>query len=139
MTGSSHFWRHWLTGTHCVGWALTVGVGSPPTWANTNGPAEIAVNAPLSAPPRIFPTQSVRKDAPNILVIMTDDVGFGASAPFGGPIATPTFAELARSGVRFNNFHTTGLCSPTRAALLTGRNPHEVGFGNVSEMAVGYP
>src|SRR5262245_55065985 len=62
--------------------------------------------------------------APNILLILTDDVGFGASSPFGGPIQTPNFQRLADSGLRYNMFHTTALCSPTRAALITGRNHH---------------
>src|SRR5262249_39701316 len=62
------------------------------------------------------------KGAPNILLILTDDVGFGATSVFGGPIQTPTFQRLADSGLRYNMFHTTALCSPTRAALITGRN-----------------
>jgi len=69
------------------------------------------------------------KGAPNVLVILTDDVGFGASSTFGGPIPTPTFEALAKSGLRYNAFHTVGLCSPTRAALLTGRNHHNVAVG----------
>ena len=71
--------------------------------------------------------------APNLLLIMTDDVGFAASSTFGGPIPTPTFDALAAEGLRYNNFHTTALCSPTRAALLTGRNSHAVGMGNITE------
>lgn len=76
------------------------------------------------------------RNAPNILLIMTDDVGFGASSTFGGPIPTPTFDALAQDGARFSAFHTTGVCSPTRAALLTGRNPHRVGMGYLPEMAM---
>ncbi len=69
-----------------------------------------------------FPKEIVPpEDAPNILLILTDDVGFGASSPFGGPIPTPAFDRIAKEGLRFNNFHTTALCSPTRAALITGR------------------
>jgi arylsulfatase len=79
------------------------------------------------------------KGAPNILLILTDDTGFGASGTFGGPIPTPTLDRVAQSGLCYNNFHTTALCSPTRAALLTGRNHHSVGFGNISEFATGYP
>src|SRR5215468_7661673 len=79
------------------------------------------------------------KGAPNVLLIMTDDTGFGASSTFGGPIPTPTLDREAQNGLRYNNFHTTALCSPTRAALLTGRNHHSVGFGNISEFATGYP
>ena len=87
-----------------------------------------------------FPRQvSAPKGAPNILLIMTDDTGFGASSAFGGPIPTPTLERIANNGLRFNNFHTTALCSPTRAALLTGRNHHSVGFGNITEFASGYP
>ncbi|MGE4430399.1 MAG: arylsulfatase [Sphingobium sp.] len=77
-------------------------------------------------------------DAPNILLILTDDVGFGASSTFGGPVPTTTFDMLARNGIRFNRFNTTALCSPTRAALLTGRNPQNVGMGNVTNLATGY-
>jgi arylsulfatase A-like enzyme len=77
--------------------------------------------------------------APNVLLIMTDDTGFGAASTFGGPIPTPALDRVAASGLRYNAFHTTALCSPTRAALLTGRNHHSVGFGNISEFATGYP
>jgi arylsulfatase A-like enzyme len=77
--------------------------------------------------------------APNILLILTDDTGFGAASTFGGPIPTPNLDRVAQDGLRYNNFHTTALCSPTRAALLTGRNHHSVGFGNISEFATGYP
>jgi arylsulfatase A-like enzyme len=79
------------------------------------------------------------KGAPNVLLILTDDTGFGAASTFGGPIPTPTLDRVAQHGLRYNNFHTTALCSPTRAALLTGRNHHSVGFGNISEFATGYP
>ena len=87
-----------------------------------------------------FPTQlSAPKGAPNVLVIMTDDVGFGTSSTFGGPIPTPTMDRIAKAGLRFNNFHTTALSSPTRAALLTGRNHHSANTGVISEMATGFP
>jgi sulfatase-like protein len=79
------------------------------------------------------------KGAPNILLMMTDDVGFGASSTFGGPIRTPTFQQLADEGLRYNTFHTTALCSPTRAALITGRNHHSCASGVITEMATGYP
>lgn len=69
--------------------------------------------------------------APNVVVVLLDDVGFGASSTFGGPIATPALDELATHGLRYNRFHTTAICSPTRAALLTGRNPHATGIGAV--------
>jgi arylsulfatase A-like enzyme len=77
--------------------------------------------------------------APNVLLILTDDVGFGASSTFGGPIQTPTFQRIADSGLRYNMFHTTALCSPTRAALITGRNHHSVASGSITEFATGYP
>ena len=77
--------------------------------------------------------------APNVLLIMTDDVGFGASSTFGGPIQTPTFQGLADSGLRYNMYHTTALCSPTRAALIAGRNHHSCASGVITEMATGYP
>ena len=79
------------------------------------------------------------KDAPNILVILTDDVGFGASSTFGGPIPTPTMDRLAKSGLRYNQFHTTALCSPTRAALLSGRNHHSAATGVIMEAGTGFP
>ena len=79
------------------------------------------------------------KGAPNVLLIMTDDTGFGASSTFGGPIPTPNLERVYQHGLCYNQFHTTALCSPTRAALLTGRNHHSVGFGNISEFASGYP
>jgi arylsulfatase len=77
--------------------------------------------------------------APNIVIIMTDDVGFAASEVFGGPIPTPAFKRVADAGLRYNRFHTTAQCSPTRAALLTGRNHHTTGTGSIMEMGVGYP
>jgi arylsulfatase len=77
--------------------------------------------------------------APNVLVILIDDVGFGASSAFGGPCHTPTFERLAKSGIKYNRFHTTALCSPTRQALLTGRNHHSVGMGAITEMATSAP
>ena len=77
--------------------------------------------------------------APNVLLILTDDVGFGASSTFGGPIQTPTFQRLADSGLRYNMYHTTALCSPTRAALITGRNHHSVASGVITEFATGFP
>lgn len=79
------------------------------------------------------------KDAPNILLIMTDDVGFGASSTFGGPIPTATMDKLAANGLRYNNFHTTALCSPTRAALLSGRNHHSAATGVIMEAGTGFP
>ena len=86
-------------------------------------------------PPQVVPP----KGAPNVLLIMTDDVGFGAPSTFGGVIPTPSLDRVAKLGLRYTQFHSTALCSPTRAALITGRNHHSVGFGVVAEMATGYP
>jgi arylsulfatase len=77
--------------------------------------------------------------APNVVIILIDDLGFGATETFGGPIPTPTFERLAQNGLRYNNFHTTALCSPTRAALKSGRNHHTVNMGFITEMATGFP
>lgn len=79
------------------------------------------------------------KDAPNILLVLLDDVGFGAASTFGGPINTPMLDRLAKNGLRYNQFHTTALCSPTRAALLTGRNHHTAHTGVIMEAATGFP
>jgi arylsulfatase A-like enzyme len=85
--------------------------------------------APLEAP----------ADDPNVLVILLDDVGFGMTSTFGGPVPTPNLDKLASNGLSYTRFHTTALCSPTRAALLTGRNHHSVGTGVIIEMGTGYP
>ncbi len=77
--------------------------------------------------------------APNVLVVLVDDCGFGASSTFGGPCATPTAERLAANGLKFNRFHMTALCAPTRAALLSGRNHHSVGMGSITELATSAP
>lgn len=77
--------------------------------------------------------------APNVLLVLVDDAGFGNPATFGGPVSTPTLDRMASEGLRYNRFHVTALCSPTRAALLSGRNHHAVGFGSVAEFAGGWP
>jgi len=79
------------------------------------------------------------KGAPNVLIVLLDDVGFGAASAFGGPCNTPTAERLAAGGLKYNRFHTTALCSPTRQALLTGRNHHTVGMGGITEIATGSP
>jgi arylsulfatase A-like enzyme len=86
-------------------------------------------------PPRVVPP----KGAPNVLLIMTDDSGFGAPSTFGGVVPTPALDRIANSGLRYTQFHSTSLCSPTRAALITGRNHHVAGFGVVGEAATGFP
>ncbi len=79
-------------------------------------------------------TSHLPKDAPNILIVLIDDVGPGQSSTFGGEIATPTMDRIAQAGITYNRFHTTAMCSPTRAALLTGRNHHFVGAGVIQEL-----
>src|SRR5499427_2425728 len=86
-------------------------------------------------PARVVPPQG----APNVLLIITDDSGYGVPSTFGGVIPTPTLDRIARDGLRYTNFHSTALCSPTRAALITGRNHHSVGYGVIAEQATGYP
>jgi arylsulfatase A-like enzyme len=90
---------------------------------------------------RFPPIEALRPPAgaPNVLVVLLDDVGFGASSAFGGPINTPTAERLAAQGLKYNRFHTTALCSPTRAALLSGRNHHTVGMGGITEIATSAP
>ena len=98
----------------------------------------ITENATQSKPwwaPRVVPP----KGAPNVLLIMTDDVGFGAPSTFGGVIPTAALDRIAKAGLRYTQFHSTSLCSPTRAALITGRNHHSTGFGVISEQSTGFP
>jgi arylsulfatase len=78
-------------------------------------------------------------NAPNVVVVLIDDIGFGSVSAFGGPVNTPTLERLAASGVKFNRFHTTALCSPTRTALLTGRNHHINNAGAIMELATAFP
>ncbi len=84
-------------------------------------------------PPRVVPPEG----APNVLLIMTDDAGFGVSGTFGGVIPTPALDRIANAGLRYTHFHSTALCSPTRAALITGRNHHSTGFGVITEQSTG--
>ena len=86
-------------------------------------------------PMRVVPP----KGAPNILLIMTDDTGFGVTSAFGGVVPTPTLDKIAANGLRYTNFNSTALCSPSRAALITGRNHHSMGFGVIAEQSTGYP
>jgi Sulfatase len=130
------------------GQQITGTPGSPEATETVNGKVlppptppfggEINLNAAQSKPwwpPRVVPPEK----APNILLIMTDDSGFGAPSTFGGVIPTPAMDRIARMGLRYTNFNSTALCSPTRAALITGRNHHSVGFGVISEASTGFP
>ncbi len=93
----------------------------------------------LDSRPAFPAPRSAPRGAPNILLVLTDDVGFGAASTFGGPVPTPNLDRLAARGLVYNRFHTTGMCSPTRAALLTGRNHHAVANGIVANLSTGYP
>ncbi len=108
----------------------------PPPPSNFGG--QINMTAKTSTP--CWPARHVApKGAPNVLLIMTDDQGYGISSTFGGVIPTPTLDRVAKAGLRYTQFHSTSLCSPSRAALLTGRNHHSVGFGVIAEQATGFP
>jgi len=110
--------------------ALPIQVPKQPTYSELD-----VRNA--EAPPR-FEVKAPKK-APNVVIVLIDDVGFGATSTFGGLIQTPTLDRLARSGLRFNNFHTTALCSPTRMCIKTGRNHHTCNTGSIMETATAFP
>lgn len=131
-------WAQQVTGTPGSPGATTTITGKQLPSPDPKFGGTIKQKASESTPwwaPRIVPP----KGAPNVLLIMTDDQGFGAPSTFGGVIPTPAMDRVAKEGLRFTNFHSTSLCSPTRAALITGRNHHSVGFGVVGEIATGYP
>ena len=96
------------------------------------------LDARNAKPPARFEVKAPAR-APNVVIVLIDDVGFGGPSTFGGPIRTPTMDRLAQAGLRFNNFHTTALCSPTRNALKTGRNHHTVNTGSIMESCDGLP
>jgi arylsulfatase A-like enzyme len=134
------------------------GILSAPTGAQEAAPARVVVptdrtvlpvpepqyphstvfNARNATPPPRFEVKAP-PNAPNVLIILLDDMGFGQSSAFGGPIHMPTVENLANSGLRYNEFHTTALCSPTRSALLSGRNHHMNNFGSIAETATSFP
>jgi arylsulfatase A-like enzyme len=117
-----------------AGGALAAGV-EPSSQPASNNAAASESAVPGAAWPSIV---TPRAGSPNVLLIMTDDVGFGASSTFGGPVPTPNLDRLAATGIRYNQFNTAALCSPTRAALLTGRDEHRVNMGIVDNLATGY-
>jgi arylsulfatase len=136
-----------------AGFAAGVMLTAFQAWAQPAAPAIDRTVLPIQEPSRPFFTElDVRNvatpshftvtapaGAPNVVIVLIDDLGFGSASTFGGPIATPTLDGLARNGLRYNNFHTTALCSPTRAALKSGRNHHSVNMGFITEMATGFP
>ncbi len=117
-------------------------VPGAPAWGQSAtaepAPARVPRTAAEAPAPEWPQNPKPKEGAPNVILILTDDVGFGASSTFGGPIPTPTFDTLARTGIRYNQYNNASLCSPTRAALLTGRNPHNVAMGHVTNIATGY-
>jgi arylsulfatase A-like enzyme len=129
----------------------TAGVAGSPSAANyqdrsqlpmPNTVRTILITYDAKSPDTKFPPiEQLRppKGAPNVLIVLIDDAGFGSSSTFGGPCQTPTLEKLATGGLRYTRFHTTALCSPTRQALLTGRNHHSVGMGGITETATGAP
>ncbi len=149
-----------LLSMFCVGTVLNFGtanaqetivsgtMGSPGATASIDGkqlPAPdpkfggVIKHKALESTPWWAPQTVPPKGAPNILLVITDDAGFGVPSTFGGVIPTPSMDRIANEGLRFNNIHSTALCSPTRAALITGRNHHSAGFGVISEQSTGYP
>lgn len=100
-----------------------------------SGPAMLPVAPSVATVPAWPPVARAPKGAPNIVLILLDDVGYSWSSVFGGPVATPNIDALASHGLRYNNFHVNALCSPTRASLLSGRNDHEIGFGTIADAA----
>jgi arylsulfatase A-like enzyme len=106
--------------------------------ADTPYEGEVPLDAREASFPPIEPLRPP-EGAPNVLIVLLDDVGFAASSAFGGPVNTPTAERLAGAGLKYNRFHTTALCAPTRAALLTGRNHHTVGMGVITELATSAP
>jgi arylsulfatase len=137
-----------LHASYCVAQQVTGELGSPSATTTIDGKQlpppdpgfggvikEKASESKAWWPPRVVPP----KGAPNVLLIMLDDVGFGAHSTFGGVIPTPALDRIAKNGLRYTNVHSTSLCSPSRAALITGRNHHAVGYGVVGEAATGFP
>jgi len=148
LTGTTLVFAIAVIGDFSTAQQITGTPGSPDATTSINGkqlPAPppkfggvIKDNAAQSKP--YWPATIVPpKGAPNVLLFMTDDCGFGAPSTFGGVIPTPALDRIAKAGLRYTQFHSCALCSPTRAALITGRNHHTVGFGQISEMSTGFP
>ena len=143
MTSIRH---HVLIALLAVCWSVTASAQQPEAKldrtvlpiAEPKRPAYTEIDAHKAKMPPHFEVKAP-KGAPNVVIVLIDDLGFGATSTFGGPIKTPTLDGLAQDGLRYNNFHTTALCSPTRAALKSGRNHHTVNMGFITEMATGFP
>ncbi len=106
--------------------------------AEPKRPPITELDARKATPPPRFEVKAPA-EAPNVLIVLIDDMGFGMSSAFGGPIHMPTVERLADNGLRYNHFHTTALCSPTRAALLSGRNHHMNNMGAITEISTAFP
>ena len=131
-------------------WALMITAVLPPALrADDIDRSELPIHEPKvktidtldardATPPSRFEVKAPH-GAPNVVIVLLDDIGFGHSSAFGGPIKMPTLEKLANNGVRYNRFHTTALCSPTRVALLTGHNHHANNAGAIMELATAYP
>jgi len=113
----------------------------PPDLPFPDPPSESVIGPTLASSVNRWPKKrhALRKDAPNVLLILNDDSGYGHPDTFGGPVHTPSLSRVAAAGVSYNRFHTSAVCSPSRASLLTGRNPHSVGAGQITELASGFP
>ncbi|HTS43031.1 MAG TPA: arylsulfatase [Puia sp.] len=140
------------TGLVLLGWLFTLNIAKAQNKSDTispgtpivlprpdfHFPGEVGRTYLESSPPQFPQPVQAPRGAPNIVLILIDDAGFGQFSTFGGGVPSPTMDRLAAEGLRYNRFHTTALCSPTRAALITGRNHHSVTFGSISEVATGY-
>lgn len=144
MTGkisASSVWRSCCLGTALFALAFAVSaVGADNVLPQPAKPFAGKIGATYADSTPAFPAPvTAPAGAPNVVLILTDDIGFGAASTFGGPIPTPNLDRLAQQGLAYNRFHTTAMCSPTRAALLTGRNHHAVGNGVVANLSTGFP
>jgi len=137
-----------LAATHAQAQQITGAPGSPSATTSISGtqlpPPDpkfggVIKDDALQSKPWWAPRVTPPKGAPNVLLIITDDAGFGVPSTFGGVIPTPTMDAIAKEGLSYTRMFSTALCSPTRAALITGRNHHSVGFGVVSEQSTGFP
>ena len=133
----------------CFCWLMTVTHPSRLQAADTLDRSVLPIPEPKLTPiteldarnakaPQRFEVKAPAK-APNVLIVLIDDMGFGQSSAFGGPIHMPTLERISKGGLRYNHFHTTALCSPTRIALLTGRNHHMCNMGSITETATAFP
>src|SRR3984893_10395884 len=130
-----------IAGGTLLGYAAAAGMpwlGSPSAAQAPSDFQGVVGRTYKESKPYFAPPVTPPKGAPNVLLVLLDDVGFGQASTFGGPIQTPHLEKLAKNVLRYNQFHTTALCSPTRAALLTGRNHHAVGAGVIVEFATGF-